>query len=239
MDHSLSRYGYTLLTDVLDRGQIAHAAQRLGRLVDSEHTGVLRTRGHAYGVRNLLQLWPEVLDLVRLPKVLDFLHQTLGDSLGVVRALLFDKPPGCSWTLPWHRDRTIAVRQIPAELSDFQNPTLKAGIPHLVAPSWLLANMLTLRFSLDPMRQDNGPLTVLPGSHLSHTDDHDLEQITRSSITTILCEAGDVFVMRPLLAHSSLKSDTTTRLHRRVVHVELCPHGLLPPGLDWYEFALV
>jgi hypothetical protein len=59
-------------------------------------------------------------------------------------------------------------------------------------------------------------------------------------VQTILCDAGDVFVMRPLLVHSSLCSLEHTQLRRRVAHVELAmERDLLPEGLHWKEFLTI
>lgn len=237
---SLDEHGYCTLPGILAHDQIRHATSQLDQLLTRDCDGILRSRGQAYGIRNLLQLWPAVVDLLDHAELKSFVAHACRSSrdqqIGIVRALLFDKPPGRSWTLPWHRDRTIAVRQIPPFLEAFSNPTRKAGIPHLVAPNATLSQMLTLRFSLDPMCDDNGPLVVIPGSHQCSGGDDDLANIRSPSIVTIHCNAGDVFAMRPLLAHSSLMSRESTELRRRVVHLELAPAGLLPSNIDWYEF---
>jgi hypothetical protein len=52
----------------------------------------------------------------------------------------------------------------------------------------------------------------------------------------ILAEAGDVFVMRPLLAHSSARSHPATRRHRRVLHLEFAGMWQLPGGHQWHGF---
>jgi hypothetical protein len=232
--------GCLLLRRAVTEPQLTSIAQQLEHILTDSNAGILRSRGQAFGVRNLLQLWPELVEIVRLPPLREFAEQILGQEFGVVRALLFDKPPGRSWTLPWHRDRTIAVKSTDGQLGDFANPTRKAGVPHLNAPSWLLCEMLTLRLSIDPMTAENGPLVVVPGSHHVGADtDDDLTGSQQAHIETILCDAGDVFAMRPLLAHSSLCSAPTTELRRRVVHIELCGRRRLPCDLQWNEFAEV
>jgi len=70
----------------------------------------------------------------------------LGPQGGLTRGLYFDKPPGNSWALPWHRDLTIAVKQH-GPLGCFTNPTKKAGVPHVQAPAELLARMVTAAFT--------------------------------------------------------------------------------------------
>ena len=79
--------------------------------------------------------------------------------------LYFDKPPGESWALPWHKDLAIAVRDNRLPSDHFARPTTKYGVPHVEAPAWLLERMLTARLHLDEVTDENGPLRVLPGSH--------------------------------------------------------------------------
>jgi hypothetical protein len=131
-----------------------------------------------------------------------------------------------------------------AKADGFRNLTVKAGVSHAIAPDWLLRRMITLRFSLDPMTADNGPLVFIPGSHQVQSiqedesePDQDLATFDCSSssqqIVTQQCEAGDLFVMRPLLAHSSLNSQISTLLRRRVVHLELSPYL---PDVPWNQY---
>jgi len=115
-----------------------------------------------YGARNVLDLWPAALHL--LAPVRDAILGVLGPSAGVVRGLYFDKPPGRSWALPWHKDVSLAVREHRPS-AHFTKPTTKAGVPHVIAPQALLDRMLTVRFHLDAMTETNGPLRVIPGSH--------------------------------------------------------------------------
>ncbi len=92
--------------------------------------------------------------------------------------------------------------------------------------------MLTLRIHLDPMCDANGPLVVVPGSH------HDLSKTCDQASVPIHCGGGDVFVMRPLLLHGS-RPLPETKLHRRVVHLEVAPSETLPSPYRWNKFASV
>jgi len=151
----------------------------------------------------------------------------------LVRILYFDKPPGQGWSLSLHRDKTIAVAQhhVPAE--PFAKPTVKADVPHVEATEELLQTMLTLRIHLDPMCDANGPLVVVPGSH------HDLSKTCDQASVPIHCGGGDVFVMRPLLLHGSRAPWPETKLHRRVVHLEVAPSETLPSPYRWNKFVSV
>ena len=76
------------------------------------------------------------------------LAEVLGEECGLVRGLYFDKPPDQSWSLPWHRDQTIAVADNRLPTTYFRNPTKKEGVLHVEAPRELLQQMLTLRIHL-------------------------------------------------------------------------------------------
>jgi ectoine hydroxylase-related dioxygenase (phytanoyl-CoA dioxygenase family) len=82
-----------------------------------------------------------------------------------VRTLFFDKPPGQSWALPWHKDLTVAVRDNRLPSPHFVRPTRKGGVPHVEAPLSVLEAMLTARVHLDAATEENGALQVVPGSH--------------------------------------------------------------------------
>lgn len=188
--------------------------------------------GPAYGARDLLRLWPRVVELARAPKLLDALRRDLGPTAGVVRALFFDKPPGHSWALPWHKDYNVAVKAH-GQLGTFQKPTKKAGVPHLEAPESLLAQMLTARVHLDDTTDENGALRVVPGSHCFFLAAHD----TPRPPVSLTCSAGDVLLMRPLLTHASGHCRPDTPRHRRIVHLECAPSPELPDGYEWHDFA--
>jgi ectoine hydroxylase-related dioxygenase (phytanoyl-CoA dioxygenase family) len=188
-------------------------------------------RGAAYGARNLLRLWRDVRELAAWPPLNAALRQTLGPQAGLVRGLFFDKPPGATWSLPWHRDQTIAVRRhVPS--ARFVRPTVKAGTPHVQAPSELLEQMLTARIHLDAMTGENGPLRVISGSHqtLAEPEDCAGEQVE------LHCPAGSVLLMRPLLLHASSPSAAGAG-HRRIVHLEFAPRPTFEDGFEWHDFV--
>jgi hypothetical protein len=150
----------------------------------------------------------------------------------LVRALFFDKPPECCWSLPWHRDRTIAVQNNAKPTAHFRRPTIKAGIPHVEAPESLLMRMLTLRVHLDVVTAENGPLSVIPRSHLEECE-------AAAPPVELHAGVGDVLAMRPLLSHSSSHPRDGITSHRRVIHLELAPGEELADGYQWYSFSLV
>jgi hypothetical protein len=185
--------------------------------------------GPAFGARNLLRLWPGVVEFSRTPLLSAALLRVLGPVGGVVRALYFDKPPGHSWALPWHKDFTIAVKSH-GSLGRFEKPTVKAGVPHVEAPVELLAKMVTARVHLDSMSEENGALRVIPGSHRG--PEH-------GPPVSLRCAAGDVLLMRPLLVHGSGHSAGDARSHRRIVHLECAQSAELPDGYEWHDFVTI
>ncbi len=231
LDH-LNRFGYALLRRVFDAEEIASLAQRLAVALRADDPSVLRSRGRTYGSRDLVTLLPEVCELPRQPILREFLATVLGPNAGLVRALYFDKPPDRSWSLPWHKDRTIAVKDNALPTNHFSKPTIKAGIPHVEAPESLLAGMLTLRIHLDAMTAENGPLSVIPRSHAQEGD-------AVAEPVELHADAGDVLAMRPLLSHSSSLPLSGNTLHRRIVHLEFAPCAELPDGYRWHSFERV
>ncbi len=229
----LADSGYAMLGGVFTGPEIGSLADRLSAaLQEHDDPAVLRSRGRVYGSRNLAAIFPGVTEIPQHPVLAQFITTVLGEQAGLVRGRFFDKPPDRTWSVPWHRDQTIAVKcnELPTE--HFGKPTFKAGIPHVEASESLLANMLTLRVHLDPMTSENGPLKVIPGSHITG-------QNVDQACLTLGADAGDVLAMRPLLLHSSSVSQEGTGLHRRVIHLEFASFAVLPDGYEWHSFRPV
>ena len=110
----LDANGFCFLRDVFGSVAVASALAEWEEITRANATNdaVLGGEsGPAYGARNLLEMWPRVTELVRAPVLAEALCAVLGRCAGVVRALYFDKPPGHSWALPWHKDYSLAVRE--------------------------------------------------------------------------------------------------------------------------------
>lgn len=145
--------------------------------------------------------------------------------------ILFDKGKHNNWSLGWHQDRTIAVRQR-LEVDDFGPWTVKAGIAHVAPPLSLLASMITLRVHLDDVGLDNAPLLVALGTHrIGLINEADVEAVATSS-ETFTCKAkrGDIWAYATLILHRSEKSSLLTR--RRVLQIDYAADAL-PGGLEW------
>jgi hypothetical protein len=231
----LETNGFALLNGVFSDTQVQELLAELRRVLSAQSEGVLGRDGVAYAARNLLELWPAVADVCRLHPLPSLLQQILGPEFGLVRALFFDKPPGSSWALPWHKDLAIAVKDNSQFGPGFSHPTTKAGVPHLEAPVQLLEQMLTARIHLDTVTPANGPLRVIPGSHRSG------KQMSLGDVSprAILANAGDVLLMRPLLAHASNHASADTTQHRRILHLEVA--GCRVPGdnTEWHDYRVL
>lgn len=230
--------GFALLPAVFTADEVIKALAEWADAV-REHAAdeaiLANDGGPAYGARNLLRLWPRVIHLARHPRLREPLLEVLGPAAGVVRVLYFDKPPGHSWALPWHKDYNIAVAEHRGGEGVFTKPTRKAGVPHVMAPAAVLDRMLTARVHLDDVTADNGPLRVIPGSHRFY----ELGQDEPREPVAVRCQAGDVLLMRPLLTHASGNTNPDAGLHRRIVHLECAAMAELPVGYRWHDYVPV
>jgi Phytanoyl-CoA dioxygenase (PhyH) len=155
----------------------------------------------------------------------------LGNRVRPVRAILFDKTAATNWSLGWHQDRTIVVKQR-IHVDGFGPWTVKAGLQHVAPPFDLLAHMITIRLHLDPVTNDNAPLLVAVGSHcLGQIPENRIQAIVETSETVAcLAQRGDVWLYSTPILHASNASIVQTR--RRVLQVDYSADEL-PGGLEW------
>lgn len=231
----LEAKGFALLPGVFQCLEVEEVLKGLSAALNSasaSHLAMRNPDGEVCGARNVQSFWPSVAGLWRRPPLADALRTVLGPEFGLVRVLYFDKPPGQSWTLPWHKDLTIALREAKPSSTLFRKPTRKAGIPHAEAPQTVLEGMLTARLHLDEMTEENGPLKVIPGSHTTGKE----LLLGDATPVSIHANCGDVLLMRPLLAHCSGRADANTQRHRRILHFEFAASPQLPEGCEWHTF---
>jgi hypothetical protein len=224
--------GFTMLTSVFCAEEIDALTVSLAAALENPSDSVLKRHGIVYASRNVLELWPQAGSIWRRHPLTDLLIQLLGKRMGLVRALFFDKPPEETWSLPWHKDLTIAVRDNQLPTSRFRNPTTKAGVPHVEAYVGLLENMATARIHFDEVDENNGPLRVVPGSHRAGK----AMTFDESMARTLSAQRGDVLVIRPLVAHCSLPSAPDAKRHRRILHLEFAGTPDLPDGYAWHNY---
>jgi hypothetical protein len=229
---TLDRDGFYLLRGVFAPAECDRLLSEWEAATATGGAGVMRSAaGNVYGARNILDLWPDALRVIDQPALREGVQAVLGADFGLVRILYFDKPPGESWALPWHKDLAVAVKDNRLPSREFSRPTTKYGVPHVEAPSWLLEQMLTARLHLDEVSEENGPLRVVPGSHRDGKG-----ASTAGNEVRILCDRGDVLLMRPLMSHCSGHSAAETSRHRRTLHLEFSAVRKLPDGYEWHKF---
>ena len=156
----------------------------------------------------------------------------LSDREVAVQCTLFRKMRLRNWKVPWHQDVFVPV------IRRVQHPELSAwsekeGTHFVKAPARLLQNMLAVRLHLDPCGEEDGPLSIVPGSHCHGPMNTEQARNVRESGNREIClaEAGDLLIMRPLLLHSSPVARYPQGM-RRVLHFLFGP-GDPGYGLDW------
>jgi ectoine hydroxylase-related dioxygenase (phytanoyl-CoA dioxygenase family) len=222
--------GFTILKNALDEKTISRLIKNLSNLKPSNT--VSRNKETVYGVRNLLNLLPEIKEFSESETVRNITEKLLGGSAKVVRAIYFDKTPQANWKVPWHQDLTISVKE-KRETPGFSAWTMKAEIRHVQPPVGILEKMIALRFHLDDADETNGALKVIPKSHQKGRLSANEIKTMREANETALCRVkqGDCLIMRPLVLHSS--SAAMKPKNRRVIHLEFSACSL-PNGLEFY-----
>ncbi|HEV2295330.1 MAG TPA: phytanoyl-CoA dioxygenase family protein [Tepidisphaeraceae bacterium] len=219
--HVVDRYLDPAVTDAL----IAHLECLP---IDALETSARVKRGVVFARRNLLSA-DYIQRFIDSDSVQSLVNLISPGSMAV-RAILFDKTGDANWTVPWHQDRSIAVRQR-IEVVGFGPWSEKAGVIHVQPPVELLKQMVTLRFSLDACGIDQGPLRVVPQTHHRILDGGEVGRtVARQPQHYCTTAAGGVVIMRPLVLHAS--SPAKQARHRRVLHMEFGPPAL-PGGLQW------
>jgi Phytanoyl-CoA dioxygenase (PhyH) len=186
-------------------------------------------QGSQAGVRNLMK-HPAVAAVANDPRLLDIAGRALGRPPLPFRATLFEKSRKARWVVAWHQDRALPLE------SDFDSPewgpwSHKEGVRYALAPEWALARVVALRVHLDSSMHDNGPLRVIPESHLAGvmSEAEVLEYAERHQPVECLVAQGGILLMRPLIVHASPKPRSTEP--RRVLHIEYADSLELAPGI--------
>ena len=174
-------------------------------------------RGRA-GQRHLMTN-TAVAALARSSRLCRIAQKALGNDVVPYRATLFEKAGYANWLVVWHQDTALPL--MAANDDPSWGPwSMKESITYAHAPTWALSRVIALRVHLDASTSDNGPLRVVPDSHLAGVlTDEEVAQYARTS-NYIECPVplGGVLAMRPLLIHSSSKARTAAP--RRVLHLE-------------------
>jgi ectoine hydroxylase-related dioxygenase (phytanoyl-CoA dioxygenase family) len=181
-------------------------------------------------VRNVLAAAPRIRELLQSDGVFELARELFAGEPLLTRAILFDKKPGANWAVGWHQDITVAVLKR-LDVPGFAGWSVKEGITHVHPPVDVLQQMVTVRLHIDDCANENGPLEVLPSSHVhGRLSDEQLGRWSQRPAVTCVAAAGSAILMRPLLIHRSPPAKAPA--HRRVLHLEFAAAGL-PGGLEW------
>lgn len=211
--------GYAFVRNVLTQDEMTLAEE-----------GVRNLPKNGAGTRNLLDVaWCR--DLAHRIERHRTLSQGVLQSLVAIQCTIFDKGVVANWSVALHQDLAIPVKD------QVDHPMLgvwtkKEGRHFIQAPAELLGAMLAVRIHIDDCDDQNGPLRVVPRSHLHGRLQTGAAQELRDQLGEITCAAkrGDGLLFRPLLLHASSKAKQPR--HRRVLHFLFGPRypGY---GLEW------
>jgi hypothetical protein len=213
--------GFAIHAQVFEPSEMSRVLQTLAT------AEVARTKA---GIRHLLSV-PMVRDLAQDPRLRGRARQFLGPDAVPFRATLFDKSQAANWLVVWHQDTALPLR---ARIEDdgWGPWSSKGGMLYAHAPAWALGRVVALRVHLDDSTLTNGPLRVLPHSHVHGVlDEREIEHRARAvAAVDCVAPAGGVVAMRPLVVHASSKS--TDARPRRVLHIEYADALSLADGIE-------
>lgn len=206
--------GFWIEQDVLSSQKCEELLAALSR---DERQRVERQRSRA-GARHLMS-HSAVAAIAGDQRLISIAQRALGAGAVPYRATLFEKTGPANWLVVWHQDTALPLVSR-FDAADWGPWSCKAGIHYAHAPAWALERILALRIHLDASTSENGPLRVLPGSHTRGvmSDEEVFALAAAHQHVECLVSRGGVMAMRPLLVHSSGKSQTDAP--RRVLHVE-------------------
>jgi ectoine hydroxylase-related dioxygenase (phytanoyl-CoA dioxygenase family) len=213
--------GYGLIPNAFGKDEV------LDLLNDLRSENLPRTRA---GVRHAMRS-TKVTRIALDSRMLEIARAILGTGAIGFRATLFEKLPDSNWLVAWHQDTALPLRER-RDVPGWGPWSVKDGVNYAHAPAQALERILALRVHLDSSVEDNGPLRVLPGTHVQGvlTDDEIHSIAERTAGVDCLMPLGGVIAMRPLVIHASSKSRTENP--RRVLHIEYAESSAIAESLE-------
>jgi hypothetical protein len=148
------------------------------------------------------------------------LADLIPESHSPVQCTYFEKSTENNWLVPIHQDLSLpAPERTP--LPGWGPWSEKEGATFVQPPVAVLEQLLAVRIHLDPCGVTDGPLHVVPGTHLQGVIRPENAAALRIQEQACLAQVGDALVFRPLLLHRSSKSSGASR--RRVLHFLYAP----------------
>jgi ectoine hydroxylase-related dioxygenase (phytanoyl-CoA dioxygenase family) len=213
--------GFAVFPEVFSGDEMSALAEEL------EPSNLSRSKA---GIRHAMR-HHRVAALARDGRLLGIVREFLGPRALPYRATLFDKSPASNWLVVWHQDTALPLRE-KRDVPGWGPWSVKDSVNYAHAPAKALEQVLALRVHLDDSTAANGPLRVLPGTHVLGvlTDEEIHELSTEIEAEDCPVPFGGVLAMRPLIVHASSKSQSKNR--RRVLHIEYAASTAVADGLE-------
>lgn len=191
--NALHHQGFALLPGVLDAGQVAAARAAIDGLqpIHWDYQGLVDD--HYKCVFNRAPFWLAYLDL---PGVIELAEAALGEDCHIIGQTAWRSHPGFVGA-ELHVDHL--VMELPEAL--------------LADPAFTLPMQIcTAMIYLDDIDRDLCPTLVIPGSHKAGRKPHPGEESWHGrTAEPVLCQAGDVLMLRSELWHSGSRNRTADR----------------------------
>ena len=217
--------GFEMVDDFISLKSIEIIIDDLTKFAAKEQTEKIT------GIRNADKKILSVAHCIQNNLLIEKAKTYLGQSVKLVRAIIFYKSNDNNWFVTWHQDRTVAVSN-EFDCKGWGPWSVKDGVINVQPPLEVLNQMITFRVNLDNVDYDNGCLKVIPKSHMDGVLDN--KQIRKvvdmNNYVNCVGAKGSALIMRPHLVHSSSKALNIT--HRRILHLEFCSYKL-PNGVHW------
>ena len=114
--------GYLILPEIID----IHAIEVLK--AEIEH---YKKQEAVHAIRDLHLKVPKILKIAKFLQFNNILFRCIGQQqFKLIKAIFFNKNQLYNWAVPWHQDKTIAVKQ-KANIPGYKNWTVKQGVPHV------------------------------------------------------------------------------------------------------------
>jgi ectoine hydroxylase-related dioxygenase (phytanoyl-CoA dioxygenase family) len=213
--------GFAVIPKVFEKDRVTLLAENLATAkLRRSRAGVRHARGHA-----------AVASLAKDTQLLEVACCVLGASACPFRATMFEKTTDANWLVVWHQDTALPLRYR-KETPGWGPWSVKENVIYAHAPASALSQVLALRVHLDDSTSQNGPLRVLPATHmLGVLSDDVIHQLAREVIPVECCvPRGGIVAMKPLVVHSSSKSQSDCA--RRVLHIEYAASPAIAGGLE-------
>lgn len=217
----------SLETQGFEIGRVFEEAQIDSLVASLEAAPLPRSRaGSRHAMRH-----PVIAELAHDARLMRIARAALGPEAIPFKATLFDKGPDSNWLVAWHQDTALPLRER-REVEGWGPWSIKDGIVYAHAPTHALDRILALRVHLDDSTAANGPLRVLPASHVRGVlSDEEVRRVSRETPPVeCLVARGGVLAMKPLIIHASSKSADDGP--RRVIHFEYVASPAMDDGLE-------